>query len=480
MSAVSHSNINLPGFVVSQDTHIDSKSTLKTSFAEKFLLAFQKGTTNKGHNPIIGFANLIGRIKRSSSNEEKKTTQITIQEPIPTIYNPQKDIAISQILPEVVAILNEVKGSETQESAPKSPMGGYSSFFLFDEDGHEATKRLRPLSVCSERSEDNLSNSSEFIDSDEEFSSLAIDVFKTPAVISIKKNVTNPLTVVDEKDHELGLGQLNENIQTEDELTVLLSIVAESFTLMVKSLIKLILSPFKIMLAILQFLIDFDDNMHSLYTFFMHSNNIMKQSDLFLTSINNSELVDIASKLMNELKEMSTELKILSFPKNIAKIAANSSKITEGAASEEGIKVLISKSLKMLTSINTFFSFFNENKASSMDFEAHGQKISEILNSLGIIVDDMVFKGPLKGLMGAWEKYRKERLESYEKLQTLEHFQEAAAKEARDLEVIFKRYYTLLDKAKSKGAPLVCVKHFNDNLTRLTENLHKLQSQIIE
>ena len=235
--------------------------------------------------------------------------------------------------------------------------------------------------------------------------------------------------------------------------------------------------PIRLLILLIRFLWNFDENIASLQDFFIHSGNMIKQSDLFLTSINDSQLVFIAASLIDELKEMTSNLRELSFDKNLSQIVENSAKISQDLVQGDRIKAIIEHSLVILDSINQFVTHFKSGSQNSVSPESYQEKFSDILTSLNTILDDMVFKGPFKGLMGAWDKYRKDRLESYEMLHNKEQFQEAVAKEVRDLEIVFKRYLVPLNKAKIKGFHDVTVTDFNYHLSRLTTKTHHMQSE---
>ncbi len=479
MSSILQESTNVSKAYQPLSSSLESTTEIKTSFRDKITVAFEKGTLNRGNNPIIGLANLIGKLRRNSSIEEEKVAEVAHSQ----IQAKRRNSPLLESEQQLTALIVDSRHESSEDSTEEDFDESLSATnrFLFLGSDSDLSEDLRSLSPFSQYSEDGLFCVSDtFVNQEPTLEESLVSVLQSNSSLQQSLRLTTPIDKRSANVQKVTVRPLNVVQEVENEQERLMVIYSEIFSALFQYIVKLALVPFKIFLSILRFLINYDENMEAIHNFFVHSNNIMKQSDLFLTSINESELVLIASSLMKDLEEMSKELFGLSFHQNIAEITANCAKITEDISADENIKVLMSQAVQSLTSLNSLLSLFQSFNGSDSFQLNTSERITEILNSLGTIVDDMVFKGPFKGLMGAWDKYRIDRLESYEKLQTSAHFKEATAKEARDLEVLFKRYSQLLAKAKEKGANKESYSEFNEQLARLTSKLQHLNSQIEE
>ncbi len=458
----SHNELKTP-YLGHQTNSCKEKAAEKISFFEKLAKAKEQGTTNKGNNPLIGLANLMGRFSRSSVNsniDEKMALSLENQ-------LKRQNQSLSDLLP---LDLQDMVNEEDFVSTPADLSENLREDYLFDSDSEEALSRLCNLSQYSASSKGGANRllQDDKIDIDSSGPSAELFSLSQTLKLSYRSREKINQAIQTEVQNE------NEPIEAFDTFYASKN---EKLLQFFWGSIKFALLPVRIFISIMRFLWNFDENMTSIKDFFIHSGNMIKQSDLFLTSINDSQLVFVAADLMQDLEEMAKNLRELSFDKNLSQIVENTAKITEEFAEGEKIKAIIENLIVILDSINDLLSHFKPDAKSSFSSESYYEKVSGILTSLNIILDDMVFMGPFKGLMGAWDKYRKDRLESYEKLNNKQQFEEAVAKEVRDLEIVFKRYHALLDKARIKGFHHETVTGFNGHLSRLTTKTHHMQSE---
>ena len=452
----------------------NENATKKMSFYEKLIKAKEQGTTNKGNNPIIGIANWVGRFSHSSTTKEiDEKIAVTSAHQL----NGQAQLLNKTNHLESQVVVNESDCLSTFSHSSQSITGAYP----FDRDFEDPLSNVCHLSHLSTSSQ---STASKLLEYDQ---TALYDSSQSSGLFSLSQQHGSLFEIIQPSYssriivHAATQAEIQNDNKSIDASLAVFNPYDQSKTDKFRQFfwgsIKFALLPIRLLILLIRFLWNFDENIASLQDFFIHSGNMIKQSDLFLTSINDSQLVFIAASLIDELKEMTSNLRELSFDKNLSQIVENSAKISQDLVQGDRIKAIIEHSLVILDSINQFVTHFKSGSQNSVSPESYQEKFSDILTSLNTILDDMVFKGPFKGLMGAWDKYRKDRLESYEMLHNKEQFQEAVAKEVRDLEIVFKRYLVLLNKAKIKGFHDVTVTDFNYHLSRLTTKTHHMQSE---
>lgn len=245
-----------------------------------------------------------------------------------------------------------------------------------------------------------------------------------------------------------------------------------NFYTLIKQLLKLVWFPFKLLLKLMWFVLDLEDNLKKMVQPIIDLSHVMGETKVLLEKFNRSRVLQ---EFESSLKSIALILKGLQnegFDKESMQLLRQVVKILKISIPSFNIPILGEHIQEILASINKLLSLMagNDKKSGAIDAEfVHSCKM--IGRNLDILIEDMVLLGPYKGIKGAWEEYRRKRLESYEKLHSKEDFLAAAKKEFNDLHVVMHRYRRLLQKAEKKA-------HHTVLLEELTLFLHSLQSDV--